>query len=410
MTGQPQPSEKPEPKTNSSLKEAWRALPFSMHLTGYFGGAFILLTIAQLLSGVFSSNPAAEYEKIRINGETAQLGIYDPSVAFTSENAAWLAYSALAIGKDASGEPLVEVHLAMSSDAGKNWNYAGTPVFTSRNETLYQADGMTPMATGITRYEVPGLVYDPEDKGREWKIFSYRYFWNGDVALAERTAVIALKYASDPLGKWSDEIWLFSARPGIPPAPYDRLVLLSLSRLSPDLADVTSFSEPAPFMKDGRLYLLLTAFTGADQPTRLVLIASNDHGNSWYYIGSPLSFKDAGKKEITRVSGGSFSEANGKVYLLAGFGDEKIRSYGASVFEVSDLSLGKLRRDQKSGLPVMIEKIEPPADMPLVGMGAGSASWDRRASKGVMLSQTSLEKSKPVFNIFYTLQKVGKKD
>ena len=409
MTDQPQIPEEQSFPASLSFKEAWRGFPLVFRALIFFCVFFIVLTISHLAVTLFSSPTDDGYKKIRISGETAESGIYDPSVAFSSETVAWLAYSVVKAGKNPAN-PLAEVHLAISSDAGKNWNYIGTPVFSSRNETLYAPDGTTPLAEGIVRYEGPGLIYDPKDTGREWKIFAYRYFWNGDVDLATKTAVISLKYTSDPMGKWSDEIWLFSARPGIPPAPYDRLVLLALSLLSPELADVTSYSEPAPFVYDGKIYLLLTAFSGNDKPTRLVLIVSNDHGNGWRYVGSPLSYKDAGIKEITQVSGGSLVAAAGKVYLLAGFGTEQIRSLGVDVFEMADISKAALRRDAKSGLPLVIEKIPPARDSPLLALGAGSASADARLVRGIMLSQMTMENGQPHFDIFSTLCKIGQKD
>ena len=407
MEDVPPPSDAPQASAKLNFRAVWDTAGFSLRFVIVLTAAFLLLTVSHLLSVVLADDGPSSYKAVSISGEASGIGIYDPSVAFESEKNGWLAYSAL---KSGGADALVEVHMAITQNGGKNWSYSGTPVFMSRRETLYGPDGVTPLAEGVVRYEVPGLLYDPDDKGKEWKIFAYRYFWNGDVDLAQKTAVIAYKTSSNPLEKWSEEVWLFSARSGIPPPPYDRLVLLPLLRLSSEFSDIVSFSEPAPFLKDGKTYLLLTAFTRADRPARLVLLQTADHGQSWLYLGTILKETDSGKKETVQLSGGSLVSVGGKIYLLAGFGDANTKSFGVEVFEVADISKAALRRDPKTGLPVRVDVIVPRADQSLTALGAGSAAYHENLVHGALISQMGMDGGRPVFNILKTFRKIGEKD
>lgn len=399
-----------EPAGRLALYAAWRLLPFTVRASSVISAAFILITLAHVLGFSSAQERRASFEKIRIDSESAELGVFDPSVAFITDKQAWMAYTAVGYGSK-QGEPLAEIHLAETQTAGQFWQAAGNPVFTSRSaETLYAADGMTPRAQGIVRYESPGLLHDPQDKGREWKIFAYRYFWNGDKALSRETSVIALKYASTPAGPWSQEIWLFGAGAKAPPPPYDRLVLLPLSRLHTSLAGVTGYSDPAPFIYKGRIYLLLTAFTGKDAPTRLILIASNDHGNSWYYAGTLLDAAALKDKAVTRVSGGSFVQKADKIFLMAGFGDDIMQSRDIRLFEIADLARAKLKTNPKTAQPVEAARILPPQGSLLTGLGFGFAAGDDRLTNGFMVSHMKPPGNGSVFNILSSGGNPLKKD
>lgn len=399
----------PETRSRLSLRDAWRLLPFSARASCLIAGSFILVTLLHVFDVSGNRENRTGFEKIAINGETATLGVFDPSIAFSSPVQAWLAYTAVFAGETPEN-PLAEIHLAQTNDAGRIWHANSGAVFSSRPETLYADDGVTPQAQGIVRYETPGLVYDPADKGREWKLFAYRYFWNGDKNLSRNTSIIALKYAQSPTGPWSKEIWMFGAGAKTPPPPYDRLVLLPLSRLHPSLADVEGYSDPAPFLHKGRIYMLLTAFTAGNAPTRLLLIASNDHGNSWYYAGSPLSVQSLKDPKVTRISGGSFVEHNGRIFLMAAFGDDIMQGRHVRLFEVADLARARLVTETKTGKPAEAARINPPEGSFLAGLGFGSPSGDPRLTTGFLFSHMIPPGNGTVFNILTSGKNPLKKD
>lgn len=103
------------------------------------------------------------FEKMTITGETAANGVYDPSLEYDNDTG-WMAYSAVEAPK------YVHTQLAKSTDHGKTWVHVST--INKAVDSTIVMDGKK--IEGVWRHEVPTLVYDPEDTGREWKLFWHK--------------------------------------------------------------------------------------------------------------------------------------------------------------------------------------------------------------------------------------------
>jgi hypothetical protein len=269
------------------------------------------------------------------------------------------------------------------------------------------------LRSGTWRAETPTIVYDPDDRGREWKLFAYKYFWTGDPAdameVAHRFGVIAYKYTSDLNKDWSTEQWLFSPAPGSPPAPYGQMVLLQLSRLDPSLQNIASYARPSAVYKNGTLVLTLSAFTKGElepehkdgympphmqalTPDQIIMIASSDHGNSWRYVGTVLQKSDLpgmakkGALPFTQIAGATLLEQNGQVYLAASLGNEQQRGAGTFILGFDNFFSGTLRRDPETGKPLILNEI--PLKKVSGAVGGGMAAYNDACGKnGVLQTQ-----------------------
>lgn len=222
--------------------------------------------------------------------EPLQAGIFDPALAYDADGIGWLAYSSVQ-GPLGSVGPYVHTHLASSRDQGARWIHAGV-INASFDGTLEYVDGTK--REGVWRAEVPTIVFDPGDPGREWKMYLHRYFWWNAAPPGQESRLwdygwIACRDAPAPMGPWSEEAALFAAG-ARPRAPYHQQQI-DLNALHPDLADVVAYSEPVALMREGVLYLSLVAGRAAD-PT-IVLMASDNHGKTWRYVATLLEASDA---------------------------------------------------------------------------------------------------------------------
>jgi len=110
------------------------------------------------------------FDKIEIEEEDSIAGVGDPDIAYNSEGTeGYMVYSA---GSDGSEENGVRTNLAKTTDNGKTWKYIKTINPVVRDAVDFQGGKVI----GKWVSEVPSLVYDPEDVGREWKLFYHRYF------------------------------------------------------------------------------------------------------------------------------------------------------------------------------------------------------------------------------------------
>ena len=367
------------------------------------GALFIAYAIFHLISVVLFDHKE-EYEPLIISQNKIKgNAIYDPSIEYdaTGEKG-WLAYSIIDRKEDFP-HPRIHIGLGYSTDSGKSWFYAD-PAFRSKKATLYAKNGTDIVAEGIWRYEVPTLVYDPDDKGKEWKIYAYKYFWDkkGNIDLARKYAAIVYKYSNDPYTAWSKEKWLFSANLAYPPAPYKNLIRLHLNRLHSSLKDISYYSDPGAFYKNGILYIALSAYKNTTNPDRIILIGSADHGKSWIYLSTLLSSQNAKNYgDYTRVNGASIAEQEGRTFLMVSFGNETIQHQGTSIFEFSSLETGVLATD-KNGLPQLMKYI-PVYKGALSEIGGGQSDYHEFNIKGgIMMPQVSTTKRGSPFKIFKT--------
>jgi len=320
------------------------------------GAALVFIGCEGLVGG------DASYEKVVIIGETAESGVFDPSLEYSGTTGR-LAYSAVEVPE------YVHTHLAESTDGGRTWEYVAE-INRSEPGTVVD-DGST--IEGVWRHEVPTLVYDPDDMGREWKVYWHRYFaeppYDADDRLFEY-GWIAYKYASDPGGPWSEEVALFGAYP-FPSGGFE--VEYYLNQLHPDLADFIAFTEPGSLYKDGVLYLCLVgARADGESNFKVFLIRSSDHGETWEYVGTLTDNDDAAELGYTMLTAPSLVEEGGRVFLLvAPWGPLLTDHDGTYVFEFEDISRARLKRENGK---LVVVKYLPPS---LSGwINAGESDYD----------------------------------
>jgi len=302
-----------------------------------------------------------EYIRVNIQGDESRqligkipIGTGDLSLAYVN-GTGWMAYSGSETDDFVQG--FVSTHLAKTEDNGKTWQYVKI-INPSERHTLRPTNPAVielrgEEVEGSWFNEVPTLVYTPGDTGREWKLFWHKYFMVKKAGLEGRVLAyswIAYKYASSPDGNWSDEIRLFGAGPA-PLPPY--LAKINLNTLHTDLKDNLIYSEPGSLYRDGTLYLSFMSVyldKGNKAQMDIILIASDDFGGTWRYLGTLLKGEWAEQFDMDSFTATELAEQDGKAYLLASL--EKTTStqleqhhFGTLVFEFEDISEGKLKME-----------------------------------------------------------------
>ncbi|MBW2046205.1 MAG: hypothetical protein JRI96_15205 [Deltaproteobacteria bacterium] len=347
-----------------------------------------------------------DYEKINIIGETALNGVGDLSLEYEEDGeAGWMAYSSVDAPK------YIRTHLARTLDHGKTWNFIKR--INESPDGIVFLDGKP--IVGSWWNEVPTLVHDPDDPGKEWKLFWHKYFATHIPSLGAGNRVlqyswIAYKYASDPAGEWSDEIPLFGAGP-FPLWPYKANI--NLNALHPDLNDFITYTEPGSIYKDGVLYLSLQGHKFVDidgsgvkvNIAKIILLASHDHGQTWNYLGTLLENDDAKKFDAEMFSASSLVEENDRVFLFAAPLDssqyfETAKHKGTVIFEFEDISQGRLKRDENGELTV-VKYLKT-----TVSSGGQSDYDEQNTYGGIVMPQLNFTAYPEVFQIFNTKEKV----
>lgn len=337
------------------------------------------------------------YEKIDIiNGEVNN-GRGDPSLEYSPDGMGWLTYTSV----DVENSILI-THLAKSNDKGKTWEFVKVI-----NQPLPDIiDGVE----GNWVHETTSIVYDPDDAGKEWKIFWFRYFRAEAIAggQGEHTWLnswIAYKYASNPEGEWSEEIPVFGMgnfkNKGV-----------DLAGLHPDLEDLVFFYEIGSLYKDGTLYLSLE---GSVSPTglgewekrKIILVSTIDHGNTWRYIGTLIDYYDAQDAGYLTYTASSLAEENNRLFLLASPSgklsdplDPEGHHDGTDIFEFEDIANAKLKRDNNGKL-ILIKHIDDNLEK------GGQADYDEQNTYGgIVIPQQDLGYYPEVFQLFSTKEKI----
>lgn len=389
-----------------SFGEVLRMMPFMHRLAVVVGLLFILYALFYIPYALFTVDiiPDERPGPIEFSSKTEIKGFFDPSIAFVKNGKSETAVMAFSAAKPAQGKTpaMTEVRLAESRSSCKEWRLRPGG-FASKAEEILGPDNQTPVASGVWRAETPSIVYDPADKGREWKLYAYRYFWSGSAPLARLYSMIVYAYAPEPGIKWSTEEWLFSASTGAPPSPYGDIVRMHLNDLSPELADVYFYSRPSVIELNGDLLMALSAYVeGKDTPDRIILIGSGDHGKSWKYLGSPLKSAEAAHMgNYTKISGATLLKQDKGVYLAAVLGDEKVGSKGTIVIPFIDPVKALLKRNSNNGAPVASVLIPQQSFSP-TATGGGFAAYHEKCDSGIITAEWSgLRKD---FTLFKTLK------
>ncbi len=340
-----------------------------------------VLTGLLALAVAAAAGPSEARQRLEIAGESSPNGIFDPSFEVApGGDVGWLSYSAVYGGAVPFG-PSVETRLARTLDGGAHFEFVQV-VNPSTPATLTLGDGST--VTGVWNYEVSSLVHDPGDPGREWKLFAHRVFRRDESPFTEELNLpayswIVMRTAADPAGAWSPEVALFGAGP-LPPPPFDGFQV-AVNELHPTLESLLVYSEPGAFEADGVLYLSLTGLvaTGAD---RIVLLASDDHGESWRWAGTPLANVDAPPLGYLSFDGSAIAEQDGRVFLLVTPESPGVIHDGTLVFEFRDLARGRLWRD--GVVPIVRRHIRPRAGFPLERRGGQADFHELGAAAGLL--------------------------
>jgi len=338
------------------------------------------------------------FEKINIIGETAGSGVFDPSIEYNEDGTiGWLAYSPVKNWPED-----VNTAIARTTDNGKTWEKI-IEVNPSIPGTVVD-NGV--IINGMWRHEVSTLLHDPDDPGKEWKLYWHRYFAKPPYLSEEKDRMlqygwIAYKYASDPSGPWSEEVPLFGAGQ-FPSEPYSAEI--DLNTFHDDLNYVVAYSEPGSLYNDGTIYLALQTFKleSSKLKTSVILISSNDHGNTWKYIGVIIDDNDAADFDSLFFDAPSLAEENGRVFLLVSRVNEKtILRYGTYVFEFEDITTAKLKRDDKHEL--IAYKYLPPI---LDGGQEGQGDYDQHNIYGGIIISEANAKNSPPLAIYNTKEKI----
>jgi hypothetical protein len=326
------------------------------------------------------------YDRIRIEGESARGGVYDPSIAYdASGRTGWLAYSAI-FGNMKPMGPFIETHVARTTDGGRTWRFVGVVNHSRDDELQYEGGSLA----GAWRYEVPTIVRDPGDAERPWKLFAHRYFWNEKKDRMPTYGWITMQTSRDPSGPWSEDVALFGAGQ-FPLAPYHR-AQIDANALDPSLANTVAYTEPGAFERNGVLYLSLTAHKrgglGGPRPD-IVLLRSRDHGANWGYAGTLVSYDDAKALGYRFLDASAIAEEKGRVFLLTSPDTGKTMHDGTVVFEFDDLDRAKLKRDAKGELSR--HKVIPGQAQYMTRSGAGQACYsEHNTAGGLVMAQLAI--------------------
>lgn len=339
-------------------------------------------------------------------GREEYKSLFDPAVAPAPDKIKnYMVYNNWRI--NAENQMELKISFAMTNAPCKTWLYQ-KDIFSSHKDDLIAPDGVGALASGEVRYETPAIVYDPTDKGREWKIFAYRYFWAENLKFAQRYSTIVMKTASDPLvDEWSTEEWMISAAPDYPPAPYQDMIHQKINALDPSLTGIISYGRPSVINVNNTLYMSLSAFRGDMRPEKIILLASTDHAKSWQYKGTLLNMAQIKQYgDYTKLGGGTLLVEDGKVYLAAVFGDKDQDGKGTFIFPFQDISTGALVK-QDNGVPKLLRHIGNRSIAP-TKEGGGYAAYSDSCKHGVLISEISGVRG--TYQIFKTAEKVSTAD
>lgn len=390
-----------------TLGEIFLELPWAFRIVVVASAAFLVYIIIFFL---FIAKPISLLNTEKAGdplfpGGRVAAHVLDPSLA-SGGDVSGLAYSAASTGRSEEVMGGISIGVAKTTGSCTYWP-EGTKVFEARRDELFLEDGESILA-GLWRYETPALVFDVGDRGREWKVFAYKYYWTGDVGLAKRYSAIVMKSSPDlSPDSWSEEAWILSAAPGYPPAPYQQMVRGHVSRMSPALAGFTSYTRPSVIAVGNSLVMSLGAMGPKDEtPRKIVLLASKDHGKTWGYLGTPLDVSDAAKAgPYDRIAGATLFVGKNKIWLAAVFGNKDRLGDGTFLYGFSDIGKGELLRD-KNGAPVLLNKI-PTQSVAPTSTGGGFAAYTDKCGHGVLTSENSGVTGK--FQIFKTYLKPDEK-
>lgn len=326
------------------------------------------------------------YSRVEFSHKFSKHGIYDPSVEYDGKGIGWLSYSSIEMPK------FVQTNIAKSTDHGRSWDYVATVNESVEDEIECHGKKVK----GVWRNEVSSLVYDPDDPGKEWKIFWHKYFAKSRYKPKDRMfecGWIGYKYTSSPDKPWSKEIALFGAKSNFPPKHFETKVYLN--KLDPDLQGFLVYSEPAALYKDGILYMSLEGSKsrmgmGRWKSRKTILLSSRDHGKSWKYLGTLTDYNDAKNLGYVTLTGESLFKKKDKIYLMATPAGSLKKSYkdadGSYIFAFDNLAKAQLKRDK--GGHLRVHQYITPSSNEERDVHGGHADYDEQnVNGGIIMGQ-----------------------
>jgi len=332
--------------------------------------------------------PSNAFPELIISGDDARNGNYDPSLEYDRNGIGWMSYSAVRAGKD--GE--VETRIARSDDQGQSWRYV-TDVNTVSPASAKLPNGKT--ITGKWWHEVSSLVHDPDDPGKEWKLYWHEYLARMPHK-SEKDRIfpfgwIAYRSAPSPAGPWSDSVALIGAGP-FPLPPYK--TEFKIGDIHPDLEKYIVLSEPGTLYHNGRIYLSLQAARDpklGKNKHDIILISSGDHGRNWDYNGVVFSAEDA-KREYGAnwMTGSSLVKDKGRLFVLLCPESSKKGHEGTVVYEFEDIDRARLK-------PQAIKHIQHHLTV------GGQSDYDAmNLNGGIVMPQFHMKNLPKAFRVFNT--------
>jgi len=349
------------------------------------------------------------YDRIILSGDDANKGFFDPSVEYKDENTGYLVYSSLEQKPENIqffNIEFIHTSLAKSRDNGKTWTYVKrlTESTSDSIESPYFAKLLgqdSDTIEGEWHNEVPVLVYDPDDSGKQWKLFWHKYFSKDMPNGEERPRIldhswIMLKEADSPenLDK-AEEIKLFSTSLS-PGARYNFEEATGLPT-----AIHNAYTEPGAVYWNGKIYVSLSYFRN-DEHT-LILVSSSDHGKTWNYVGVILDGKD-GFGDYKNFWGAGLAEEQGRLFLLAPPIQKKKDGYlGTYVFEFENIDQARLKRDNDGKLiPYKYFKRSLPGNI-----NSGQADYHKyNTYGGLIMPQADLDSNPRIAQLWSTKENI----
>jgi hypothetical protein len=280
-----------------------------------------------------------------VAGDDAAHGIFDFSITYDSNGVGWMAYSGLEtpIGT-------ISLRLARSDDKGASWTFVQV-LNAASNDTVDV--GGVPTA-GQWRHEISTIVNDPMDPNpsRRWKLYWHEYFYDGVDSHYLTHGWLAARYAPAPTGPWSAREILF----GPPLIESQFSPTLELNTLAPStLSDCLFHIEPGAMVYDNDLYFAFWCLTSANhEEFRTELIKSENHGDTWSFVGEMTSSADALPFSALNFTAPSLGTYQGDPILIItpqrtgpGLGGvEVVSSYaGCMAVRFADLNAATLERN-----------------------------------------------------------------
>jgi hypothetical protein len=116
------------------------------------------------------------------------------------------------------------------------------------------------------------------------------------------------------------------------------------------------------------------------------MLASEDHGKSWFYLGSPLSVKDAALLgPYTRLANAGLLVVKGNIYLSAVFGNANLIGTGTFIIPFKDAGTALLKRNENN-TPLTDNFIQP-TNTNLGPMGIGGSTYSAECKTGMMVTE-----------------------